>query len=266
VVPRDLSRPLSIIFFVWENKMIKNVNELKKYITQFDLKVPEINRKYKHSIRVMKISKKLAKKNHLSKEEIYLASMIGLLHDYGRFEQWHKYKTFRDLESIDHGDLGVELLFNDNHIKKFNVIEKDYDEIYDAIKYHNKLDYENNLSVHNKLHCKIIRDADKIDIFYQLAYGIIYVLEDNENVSNKIDKNFYQKTKLNRKDLENESDNVLLTLAMLYDLNYIESLEYINNKKYLWKWFNKINDKSKFYKYFEYMDKYINERIEENVR
>jgi len=36
--------------------------------------------------------------------------IIGLLHDYGRFIQWKKYKTFTDIDSIDHADLGVNLL------------------------------------------------------------------------------------------------------------------------------------------------------------
>ena len=34
-----------------------------------------------------------------------------------RFEQYKKYETFKDLESIDHGDLGAEILEND--IRKY---------------------------------------------------------------------------------------------------------------------------------------------------
>ena len=44
---------------------------------------------------------------------IELASLIGLLHDIARFEQYTKYKTFNDLESFDHGDYGVEILKKD---------------------------------------------------------------------------------------------------------------------------------------------------------
>lgn len=58
----------------------------------------------------MKISKRIAKGMKLTQEEIDIATLIGLLHDIARFEQYTKYHTFKDAESIDHGDLGAEIL------------------------------------------------------------------------------------------------------------------------------------------------------------
>ena len=46
----------------------------------------------------------------LTQEEVEIASLIGLLHDIARFEQYTQYGTFKDLQSIDHGNLGAEIL------------------------------------------------------------------------------------------------------------------------------------------------------------
>ena len=52
----------------------------------------------------------------MSKEDIDLAWLTGLLHDIGRFEQVRRYGTFNDAKSIDHGKLGVEILFLEGKI------------------------------------------------------------------------------------------------------------------------------------------------------
>ena len=61
---------------------------------------------------------------NLNVEETYLAMTIGLLHDYARFEQWTNHKTYIDSDSIDHGDLAVKILFDDNEIVKYSLKEE----------------------------------------------------------------------------------------------------------------------------------------------
>lgn len=46
----------------------------------------------------------------LSKEEIQLATLIGLLHDIGRFEQYVRFKNYGVIKEFDHGDYAVEIL------------------------------------------------------------------------------------------------------------------------------------------------------------
>ena len=76
-----------------------------KYTENYDLKVEAIERKQKHSLRVMELSTKIATELKLSQDEINLATLIGLLHDIARFEQYTQYKTYRDVDSFDHGDM-----------------------------------------------------------------------------------------------------------------------------------------------------------------
>lgn len=139
--------------------------EFIKYTEKYDLKNENIERKQLHSLRVMEISRQIAEGLELSQEEIELATLIGLLHDIARFEQYTKYNTFRDLESIDHGDLGAEILKNE--IRKY-IENKEFDKIIiKAVKNHNKFKIEDGLTTKEELFSKIIRDADKIDIFYE---------------------------------------------------------------------------------------------------
>ena len=92
----------------------------------------------------MEISKEIAQGLRLTLEEIDIATLIGLLHDIARFEQYTQYHTFKDAQSIDHGDLGVEILNKD--IRKYIETDK-YDEtIKLAVKNHNKYKIQEGLT------------------------------------------------------------------------------------------------------------------------
>lgn len=98
----------------------KAKQEFLKYTEKFDLEEKHIKRKQLHSLRVMEISKKIAESLKLTQEEIELATLIGLLHDIARFEQYTKFETFNDLMSIDHADYGVEItVISENVYEQF---------------------------------------------------------------------------------------------------------------------------------------------------
>src|SRR5574344_62848 len=127
-------------------------DEFDKYVNTFDMTNYDINYKYHHSYRVCELSDTIASSLNLSDEDKYLAHVIGLLHDIGRFKQLEVYHTMNDIESVDHALYGADLLFKDNLIDR-------------AIKNHNKLVIEDGLNSQELLQAKIIRDADKIDIY-----------------------------------------------------------------------------------------------------
>ena len=103
------------------------IEAFKKYVSNYDMEIKGIKLKYDHSFRVMSLSEKYALKLNFSEEDVYLAKLIGLLHDIGRFEQMKVYNTFVDKKSIDHADYSVDRLFNHNEIKLFHENEEDYD-------------------------------------------------------------------------------------------------------------------------------------------
>ena len=233
----------------------------KNYVYQYDMSDINIVRKYYHSYRVMDLCMLLAKYNNFSEENTLIAMLVGLLHDYGRFEQWTKYKTYKDSISIDHADLAVLKLFDNNEIKNYCLQKEYYDEIYDAIKYHNKYEIPSNLSDHNTLLCKVIRDADKLDIFYLISMYKDLLEEDDNSISEKVKTDFFNNKAINLSDLNNKSDAVILKLGMVFDLNFKYSFEHLKNTKVIDKIFDNIINKDKFKIYFEYINKYIDERI-----
>ena len=197
--------------------------EFEKFIQQYDLEDERIKRKFGHSFRVMENTGEIAKSLNLSNEEIELSKLIGLLHDIGRFEQERIYKTFKDHKSIDHGDLGVEILKKDKYIRKY--IEEDkYDNIIlKAIKNHNKLYIEEGLTKQELLFSKIVRDADKLDIFYE---GV----------------EIFWTNLMDRKNIITEADKVLNLIGFMFDINFKYDFKILKKENYI----NKILDKFEF--------------------
>ena len=74
-----------------EDELIK---KLELYVKNYDMNDENIKRKYYHSIRVMKFAKNIAESLKIEAHNMELAIVAGILHDYGRFEQWKNYKTY----------------------------------------------------------------------------------------------------------------------------------------------------------------------------
>ena len=242
----------------------KSKKEFEKYVDKYDSKNIKIKRKINHSYRVVDVSETIAKSLKISSEDVELAKLIGLLHDIGRFEQIRIYNTFSDRDSIDHANLGVEILFKDNFIRKF-IEENEYDEIiYKAIKNHNKYNIEEELNKKELLHAKIIRDADKTDIYE------IY-LEDMKNNENEIFNydnlskeiisdeviNYIEKNELvDRKYTKTNIDRYVSAIAFVFDYNFAKGLEIVKQKQYIQKLINKIKTEE---------NKEVMEKIENNI-
>lgn len=237
------------------------IEEFKKFVNTFDLSIPELSYKYGHSIRVMDVAVKIAKSEGFNDYEIELARVIGLLHDYARFSQWTKYHTFNDSNSFDHGDEAVRLLKENDVIKLFWDNEDDYDLIFTAIKYHNKLKIDEMIDEKYIKFCKLIRDADKVDIFYAFTTDHKYTYTDDSEINIEIEKLFFEHKQVPFSLMKTRNDRVLVDLEFIYDLNYNISLEIIYKNKYLDKMYEDTENKKLFKKYFDEVKRYIEERI-----
>ena len=244
----------------------KSKQQFLKYTQKFDLNEEHIKRKQQHSLRVMQKSKRIAELLKLTQEEIELATLIGLLHDIARFEQYTKFETFNDLLSIDHADYGVEILNKD--IRKY--IKKDkYDEIIKkAIKNHNKYVIEEGLTERELLFAKIIRDADKLDILYE-AVDMFWKDTEKEIEETTIYENVYEQfmeNKTVKTEKRKEKDNVnkvISTVALIFDINFKESFEIIKKEDYINKILNRFDFKDKDTKTkIEQIRKIANEYVE----
>ena len=237
-----------------------DIDELKKeftnFVSKYDMKNERIARKYNHSFRVMNKCLLIAKYLKLNQHDIDLSCVIGLLHDYARFEQATIEKY--DDRVYDHGNEAVRMLFDEKEIEKYWTNIEDYSVIRDAIMYHNKRHIDSNISDKSKLFCKIIRDADKLDGFENKI-----LKSDDSDVTPKIDEAFRNKKLAKKSDRLSINDKVVFHIAMVFDINFKCSFIYLKENKLIEKIFNKLNNKEKFKLYFDIIFKYVEERIDD---
>lgn len=224
--------------------LIKAEDELKKYTQNYDMQLDGIERKYNHSFRVMKISKEIAENLNLNEEQIQLATLIGLLHDIARFEEFTRFRAFSSKNEFDHGDYALEILKKDSFIRKFIETDKYDDIIFTAIKNHNKFKIEEGLDENTLLYCKIIRDADKIDIFYEGA-TIFWDTQkeemENSEISDSYFEQFMKKQVIFRVPNQTKLDSVIVFAAFIFDINFKYSFEILKKENYINKILNRFN-------------------------
>lgn len=243
-----------------------DINDVfKEYVNSYDINNIKIKRKYDHSYRVKQLARDLSEYLNLDEDNKYLAELIGLLHDIGRFEQVKIYNSFVDYETIDHGDFGVKILFEDGLIRKF-IKDNKYDNIiYNAIKNHNKLNIEPGLDEISLLHSKIIRDADKIDILYIKSNKAEKIVEEY-GPTKEVEEDFFKNKLSENKKIVTSIDNVIRILSFLYDINYSFSYKYILDNKLIEKYYKTIGSPKILEKHFNYILKYVRKKSDENVR
>ena len=135
-----------------------------RYVTQFDTGDVRVTMKASHAGHVAALSAQIAQALSLSEEETGIAWLTGMLHDIGHFEQLARYGTFFDKGSVDHAALGADLLFRDGHIRDYVASDRHDLLIEHVIRAHNRFRLPKNQSDRERMFCRILRDADKIDI------------------------------------------------------------------------------------------------------
>ncbi len=217
-----------------------------------------------HTYHVSENARKIAEKLNLSKEDIKLAEVIGLLHDIGRFEEL---KITNELNSVkfDHALHGSKMLFEQGMIRNF-IEDSQYDEIIKkAIENHSRLEIEENLDERTLLHSKIIRDADKLDNYRVKKEENIKAIfptrvnkkEDMEEslLSNKVYETVLSQKCVNIHDIVTPLDFWVCILAFTFDLNFDVTYKIVKENDYI----NILIDR------FDYKDKETKSRME-NIR
>lgn len=120
-----------------------------------------------HTAFVARHCRALAAYLGLSARQQALAEMIGLFHDIGRFQQFTLYRTFNDKISVNHALLGLEEIADLPLLKQLRVAEQEIFRF--AIANHNTMAIAETRDAEQLLFAKIIRDADKLDIYRVLS-------------------------------------------------------------------------------------------------
>jgi len=257
----------------------KSITEYRKwfddYVNQFIIDFPNLSEnitiKADHCRKVHQEINGLVQKLNLNKDETFLAEIIGLFHDVGRFKQYVKYQTFSDSKSQNHSDLGVEVL------KEYNILsdlsEDDQEIVYKSIINHSRAEILPNESEKVIFFSRLIRDADKLDI-WRLITEYYMVKEQKENktleldlpnndeISDEVFESILKKEVVLKESMKTLNDFKLLQIAWLFDLNFDYSVQQLNNKKYLDKIFDSLPVNHKINRIKKIVNDYLNEHIE----
>jgi len=139
----------------------------EKYVQTYDDIDEEgfrnIQLKVEHTRKVCGIMALLAAGEGLTPEETRIAAATALLHDVGRFPQFRRWRTFRDSDSDNHARLGIEVLREQGVLDRLPGEERLMVE--EAVRFHNLLALPLRFSSPTSLFIRLIRDADKLDIW-----------------------------------------------------------------------------------------------------
>lgn len=235
------------------------IEKFETYVHEFDLTNFDLERKYRHSYRVMKLIEQLARSLKLSEEDVTLACIIGILHDIGRFEQLKETDSYDD-SKFEHADFGVHYLKKSHFLEQCHVPDAWHSIIFTAIQLHNKYQIPEHLDEKTLLFTKLIRDADKIDIL-RLA------LEKNHESTGEIRKQvideFYQKKQIHILPDFSKKEFVLVRLGFFYDLNFRKSFELVKEDDFLNKYYERLNRPEKLKCYFDFSRDYLEQQLKE---
>ena len=231
----------------------------ENYVQNFDLTNPDIKRKYDHSYRVMELSNELANSIHLSKRDCELARLIGLLHDIGRFEQLKTVHSYNDFQ-FEHADYGATYLQDSSFLDPLLLTEEEKLVIVSAVKYHNKYELPNHLEERTELFCKLIRDADKLDIF---SLTLQLPKKDLGRLNPEIKKEFFLGRSCHIHPEMSSYDYVLVRLGFLHNLYFLRSFQIFSERHYLDIYFKILGEKEELKEYFDYSRNYLEQKLKE---
>jgi hypothetical protein len=198
--------------------------------------------KIDHTKHVQKYITGIALDLDMSDREIMLAETIALFHDLGRFRQFTEYKTFQDRKSKNHGLLATKTLIENNVLK--NLPDDEQWLIFQTVKFHNAFAIPSILDDYSKLFLKMVRDADKLDIFRvfieyyesppeQKAAETAFGLPDTEEYSDEVISYLNSGRTASYRSLKTENDFKLLKLSWIYGLHFNYSLRLVIKNDYI---------------------------------
>lgn len=219
-------------------------NYTKQFTSEDKSALEHFQIKIRHTWRVCKNSVDIGKSIHLSDDDLHIAETIALLHDIGRFMQYRKYKTFMDHKSDNHAKIGLEVIQEE---KILDDVPKNTKELIQQVIFnHNQPFIPDNCNDRVLLFSKLIRDADKLDI-----YKVVLIYENiNKNLPEENNEHFHLKDEyvesfrdqkiIRLEDVSGRLGFFLLRISWIFDLNFDYSLLKVKKEGYIQTFLDKI--------------------------
>jgi len=196
--------------------------------------------KKKHTQRVCEIILAICDDLNTPERIRELAQIIALFHDLGRFEQYARYHTFKDNESVNHGIQSIKDLVHNKVLNNLSL--RDRRIVFNAIRYHNVANMPLDKDTETSFYIRLIRDADKLDIwrvfidYYHsrdihqsqvIELGVSDRPECSKNILNALLNGRIALTT----ELKTLNDFKLIQLGWIFDLNFRFSFQHVKKEK-----------------------------------
>jgi len=210
-----------------------------KFLYQDDFKDYPFIIKKDHTERVCAIILAICNDLNVSEHVRTLAQIIALFHDLGRFEQYARYQTFKDNESVNHAIQSIRDLVQNRVL--YNLPFRDRRIIFNAIRFHSVANIPLDKDAETLFYIRLIRDADKLDIwrifidyYHQRDIHQNKVIElgvaDRPECSEKILTALLNGRIALTSELQTLNDFKLIQLGWIYDLNFRFSFEHVKRE------------------------------------
>ncbi len=184
--------------------------------------------KRKHTLKVCREMGFITRGEGLGAEDALLARTTALLHDIGRFPQYAKFKTFNDGASVNHGQLGAEILLKGDFLE--GLARREQSLVIRTVRYHNAFAVPR-LDKRTVFFLKLVRDADKLDIWRVFIeyFGLGknkrptaagQDLPDGEDISPGALRRVLENRLITLAEVHNLNDYKLLLLSWVFGINF----------------------------------------------
>ena len=190
---------------------------------------PMITLKSKHSRMVADLCNDIAEELGWRNDDVDTAYILGLLHDVGRISQVAEHNTFSDGASFDHGARGCDVVTRSGVLS--SMPERATTAILESILAHNKREIPHDISPESLPFAKLVRDADKLDI-----YRVIFDYIDNGTLEARLTgvlnieidgpvnpaaiEDIMRGEMVNNAHIVSLADFFMMQLSWVFDINY----------------------------------------------
>lgn len=247
-----------------ETRIMRIFNQ---YIKNFDMNKGNVKALYFHSLKMMDLCKDIASSIGIfTEEEIIVCGFIGLFHDIGMFSNKNKYCIVVD-GAIDYSKKSVDIIFDSEKLIRKITDDKKYDDVIKISIYcQNKLGLPNGLSDKMLHFCKVLKDAHAIDNFRMVVNYPYMDMHIDNFPSDLVYNTFKQYNVISNKISDNDADNILEVLSLIFGVNYHYSYVLLKQEECVDKLITslKINNKT-IKKFFNQIGAVLNMYIDRKI-
>jgi hypothetical protein len=195
-----------------------------------------------HTKRVIVEIQQLCESIALDPHRSELAKIAALFHDVARFEQFRKYRTFSDPQSLNHAAAAVDIITSNRLLASLDSCDEQ--NVIAAIRCHNEANLPQELAGDDRLLGQLLRDADKLDIYKVIIdhYSNPLALRkktvqigfpDGKDVLPEICADILAHKTVSYEKITSVADFKVIQLGWIFDLNFPHSFRCVKERDYI---------------------------------